>query len=68
MHRNALVETDGTPEVMTIIQVFMQLFLQAYQNENKQVSQDLFLIFLQKCKISQEKTPILLLREVTEYR
>ncbi|XP_064592646.1 Fanconi anemia group C protein isoform X2 [Zonotrichia leucophrys gambelii] len=34
--KNALMETDGTPEVMTIIQVFTQLFLQAYQNENKQ--------------------------------
>ncbi|NXA00502.1 FANCC protein, partial [Nesospiza acunhae] len=34
--KNALMETDGTPEVMTIIQVFTQLFLEAYQNENKQ--------------------------------
>ncbi|XP_063036462.1 Fanconi anemia group C protein isoform X2 [Melospiza melodia melodia] len=34
--KNALMETDGTPEVMTIIQVFTQLFLQAYQNKNKQ--------------------------------
>ncbi|NXK09318.1 FANCC protein, partial [Herpetotheres cachinnans] len=34
--KNALLETDGTPEVMIIIQVFTQLFLQAYQNENKQ--------------------------------
>ncbi|NXD28566.1 FANCC protein, partial [Spelaeornis formosus] len=34
--KNALMETDGTPEVMTIIQVFTQLFLQARQNENKQ--------------------------------
>ncbi|KAM6036449.1 Fanconi anemia group C protein isoform 1-T1 [Theristicus caerulescens] len=34
--QNALLETDGTPEVMTIIQVFTQLFLQARQNENKQ--------------------------------
>ncbi|XP_071280912.1 Fanconi anemia group C protein [Agelaius tricolor] len=34
--KNALMETDGTPVVMTIIQVFTQLFLQAYQNENKQ--------------------------------
>ncbi|XP_069633590.1 Fanconi anemia group C protein isoform X3 [Haliaeetus albicilla] len=33
--KNALLETDGTPEVMTIIQVFTQLFLQAHQNENK---------------------------------
>lgn len=37
------METDGTSEVMTIIQMFTQLFLQAHQNENKQVSQDLFL-------------------------
>ncbi|KAM7024354.1 Fanconi anemia group C protein isoform 3-T5 [Acridotheres tristis] len=34
--KNALVETDGTSEVRTIIQVFTQLFLQAHQNENKQ--------------------------------
>ncbi|XP_075597023.1 Fanconi anemia group C protein isoform X2 [Balearica regulorum gibbericeps] len=34
--KNALLETDGTPQVMTIIQVFTQLFLQAHQNENKQ--------------------------------
>ncbi|NXQ92067.1 FANCC protein, partial [Nyctibius grandis] len=34
--KNALLETDGTPEVMTVIQVFTQLFLQAHQNENKQ--------------------------------
>ncbi|NWS33886.1 FANCC protein, partial [Polioptila caerulea] len=34
--KNALMETDGTAEVMTIIQVFTQLFLQARQNENKQ--------------------------------
>ncbi|NXK94667.1 FANCC protein, partial [Formicarius rufipectus] len=34
--KNALLETDGTPEVMTIIQVFTQLFLQTHQNENKQ--------------------------------
>ncbi|NXJ35172.1 FANCC protein, partial [Ciconia maguari] len=34
--KNALLETDGTPEVMTIIQVFTQLFLEAHQNENKQ--------------------------------
>ncbi|NXE88039.1 FANCC protein, partial [Menura novaehollandiae] len=34
--KNALMETDGTSEVMTIIQVFTQLFLQAHQNENKQ--------------------------------
>ncbi|XP_074787952.1 Fanconi anemia group C protein isoform X3 [Athene noctua] len=35
--KNALLETSGTPEVMTIIQMFTQLFLQAHQNENKQV-------------------------------
>ncbi|KAM9213239.1 Fanconi anemia group C protein [Leptosomus discolor] len=34
--KNALLETDGTPEVMTVIQVFTQLFLQAHQSENKQ--------------------------------
>ncbi|NXJ99195.1 FANCC protein, partial [Corythaixoides concolor] len=34
--KNALLETDGTPEVVTIIQVFTQLFLQAHQNESKQ--------------------------------
>ncbi|OXB80110.1 UNVERIFIED_CONTAM: hypothetical protein H355_006942 [Colinus virginianus] len=34
--KNALLETDGTPEVMTIIRVFMQLFVQVQQNENKQ--------------------------------
>ncbi|NWT54622.1 FANCC protein, partial [Erythrocercus mccallii] len=34
--KNALMETDGTSEVMTIIQVFTQLFLQAHQNEYKQ--------------------------------
>ncbi|NXW51661.1 FANCC protein, partial [Nyctiprogne leucopyga] len=34
--KSALLETDGTPEVMTVIQVFTQLFLQAHQNENKQ--------------------------------
>lgn len=43
MLRNAVLETDGTPEVMTILQVFTQLFLQGHQNENKQVSQDLLL-------------------------
>lgn len=37
------METDGTSEVMTIIQVFTHLFLQAHQNEYKQVSQGLFL-------------------------
>lgn len=45
MLRSALLETDGTPEVMMVIQVFTQLFLQAHQNDNKQVSQDLFLNF-----------------------
>ncbi|NXK55797.1 FANCC protein, partial [Chauna torquata] len=34
--KNALLETDGTPEVMMIIQVFTQLFVQIHQNENKQ--------------------------------
>ncbi|NXM56278.1 FANCC protein, partial [Illadopsis cleaveri] len=34
--KNALMETDGTSEVMTIIQLFTQLFLQAHQNEYKQ--------------------------------
>ncbi|XP_071436535.1 Fanconi anemia group C protein [Pithys albifrons albifrons] len=34
--KNALLETDGTSEVMTVIQVFTQLFLQAQQNENNQ--------------------------------
>ncbi|XP_074712204.1 Fanconi anemia group C protein isoform X1 [Strix uralensis] len=34
--KNALRETSGTPEIMTIIQMFIQLFLQAHQNENKQ--------------------------------
>ncbi|NXD17496.1 FANCC protein, partial [Nothocercus nigrocapillus] len=34
--KSALLETDGAPEVMTIIQVFTQLFVQAHQNENKQ--------------------------------
>ncbi|NXI45031.1 FANCC protein, partial [Galbula dea] len=34
--KNVLLETDGTSEVMTIIQVFTQLFLTALQNENKQ--------------------------------
>ncbi|NWR94563.1 FANCC protein, partial [Furnarius figulus] len=33
--KNALLETDGTSEVLTITQVFTQLFLQAHQNENK---------------------------------
>ncbi|NXQ53280.1 FANCC protein, partial [Anthoscopus minutus] len=34
--KNALVEMDGSSEVLTIIQVFTQLFLQAHQTENKQ--------------------------------
>ncbi|NXC01287.1 FANCC protein, partial [Orthonyx spaldingii] len=34
--KNALMETGGASEVMTIIQVFTQLFLQAHQNENEQ--------------------------------
>ncbi|NWS11209.1 FANCC protein, partial [Pachyramphus minor] len=34
--KNALLETDGTPEVMIVIQVFTQLFLEAHQNQNKQ--------------------------------
>ncbi|XP_039400202.1 Fanconi anemia group C protein [Mauremys reevesii] len=34
--KNALMETGGTPEVMTIIQVFTQCFVQAHQKDNKQ--------------------------------
>ncbi|NWJ05442.1 FANCC protein, partial [Crypturellus undulatus] len=34
--KSALLETDGAPEVMTVIQVFTQLFVQSHQNENKQ--------------------------------
>ncbi|TFK15538.1 Fanconi anemia group C protein [Platysternon megacephalum] len=34
--KNALLETGGTPEVMTIIQVFTQCFVQAHQKDNKQ--------------------------------
>uniref|UniRef100_A0A8C4VJD6 Fanconi anemia group C protein homolog n=1 Tax=Gopherus evgoodei TaxID=1825980 RepID=A0A8C4VJD6_9SAUR len=34
--KNALMETGGTPEVMTIIQVFTQCFIQAHQKDNKQ--------------------------------
>ncbi|NXN21639.1 FANCC protein, partial [Nycticryphes semicollaris] len=34
--KNVLLETDGTTEVLTIIQVFTQLFLQSHQNETKQ--------------------------------
>lgn len=35
--RNALLETDGAPEVMTVMQVFTQCFVQAYQGNNKQL-------------------------------
>nr|XP_048706148.1 Fanconi anemia group C protein isoform X7 [Caretta caretta] len=35
--KNALLETGGTPEVMTIIQMFTQCFVQAHQKDNKQV-------------------------------
>ncbi|XP_043370965.1 Fanconi anemia group C protein isoform X8 [Dermochelys coriacea] len=34
--KNALLETGGTPEVMTIIQLFTQCFVQAHQKDNKQ--------------------------------
>ncbi|NXJ65011.1 FANCC protein, partial [Rostratula benghalensis] len=34
--KNVLLETDGTPEVLTVIQVFTQLFLQSHQNEINQ--------------------------------
>ncbi|XP_061482516.1 Fanconi anemia group C protein isoform X2 [Rhineura floridana] len=34
--KNALLETDGAPEVMTVMQVFTQCFLQAYYENNKQ--------------------------------
>ncbi|NXC51207.1 FANCC protein, partial [Penelope pileata] len=34
--KSALLETDGAPEVMTIIQVFTQLFIEVQQSENKQ--------------------------------
>ncbi|XP_062985488.1 Fanconi anemia group C protein isoform X2 [Elgaria multicarinata webbii] len=34
--KNALLETDGAPEVMTIMQVFTQCFVQAYYQNNKQ--------------------------------
>ncbi|XP_009897193.2 Fanconi anemia group C protein [Dryobates pubescens] len=34
--KNALLEADGALEVVTTIQVFTQLFLEALQNENKQ--------------------------------
>lgn len=68
MPRNALMETDGTSEVMTIMQMFTKLFLQAHQNENKQVSQDLLLsVFFQWKNAKFHKTPIVLFSEVTEY-
>ncbi|KAM6473791.1 Fanconi anemia group C protein isoform 2-T3 [Liasis olivaceus] len=34
--RNALLETDGAQEIMTIMQVFTQCFVQAYHENNKQ--------------------------------
>ncbi|XP_033020132.1 Fanconi anemia group C protein isoform X1 [Lacerta agilis] len=34
--KNALLETDGAPEVMTVMQVFTQCFVQAYPQEYKQ--------------------------------
>ncbi|XP_009078614.1 PREDICTED: Fanconi anemia group C protein-like, partial [Acanthisitta chloris] len=34
--KSALMETDGASEVMTIVQMFTQLFLQAHQNENEE--------------------------------
>ncbi|XP_074809256.1 Fanconi anemia group C protein [Natator depressus] len=36
--KNALLETGGTPEVMTIIQMFTQCFVQAHQKDNKQTN------------------------------
>ncbi|XP_074984753.1 Fanconi anemia group C protein isoform X3 [Caretta caretta] len=38
--KNALLETGGTPEVMTIIQMFTQCFVQAHQKDNKQGMKD----------------------------
>ncbi|XP_068944105.1 Fanconi anemia group C protein isoform X4 [Petaurus breviceps papuanus] len=35
--RNALLETNGTSEVLTIIQVFTRCFVQAFQKDNEQV-------------------------------
>ncbi|XP_020827361.1 Fanconi anemia group C protein isoform X2 [Phascolarctos cinereus] len=35
--RNALLETNGTSEVLTIIQVFTRCFVQAFQKDNQQV-------------------------------
>ncbi|XP_044302304.1 Fanconi anemia group C protein isoform X3 [Varanus komodoensis] len=34
--KNALLETDGASEVMTVMQVFTQCFVQAYHENNKQ--------------------------------
>ncbi|XP_063151284.1 Fanconi anemia group C protein [Candoia aspera] len=34
--KNALLETDGAQEIMTIMQVFTQCFVQAYHENNKQ--------------------------------
>ncbi|XP_066473849.1 Fanconi anemia group C protein [Tiliqua scincoides] len=34
--KNALLETDGALEVMTVMQVFTQCFVQAYRENNKQ--------------------------------
>ncbi|XP_077200698.1 Fanconi anemia group C protein isoform X2 [Paroedura picta] len=34
--KNVLLETNGAPEVMTIMQVFTRCFLQAYQENNRQ--------------------------------
>ncbi|XP_068944104.1 Fanconi anemia group C protein isoform X3 [Petaurus breviceps papuanus] len=35
--RNALLETNGTSEVLTIIQVFTRCFVQAFQKDNEQL-------------------------------
>uniref|UniRef100_A0A8I5R1Q7 Fanconi anemia group C protein homolog n=1 Tax=Papio anubis TaxID=9555 RepID=A0A8I5R1Q7_PAPAN len=37
MFRCALLETDGAPEIIATIQVFMQCFLEALEKENKQL-------------------------------
>ncbi|XP_032070381.1 Fanconi anemia group C protein isoform X2 [Thamnophis elegans] len=34
--KNALLETDGAEEIMTVMQVFTQCFVQAYHENNKQ--------------------------------
>ncbi|XP_070791738.1 Fanconi anemia group C protein [Pituophis catenifer annectens] len=34
--KNALLETDGAQEIMTVMQVFTQCFVQAYHENNKQ--------------------------------